>query len=249
MSLAILPIAAAAALLTMWEAFICSNDSANSPAAASSAIRPRDWAARIGAALAAWAILILLLRWIGHINLFAVWAWNYRNHAAFYDHNVRTWWKWILANPIELLFGVGAPIMLAAAVGFPKMIAAGWRRREAGPYWCLTATWIVLWLSGKNMGEAARLWLVLMPWPVWLAARFFVRDPSLAAPADAKQFSSRRAAALLLIQMAVCFGTVTRVTGFDFPTAPPALTLPDRQILPIPQRIALSPSAVDANGR
>jgi hypothetical protein len=90
---------------------------------------------------------------------------------------------------------------------------------------------------------------VLMPWPVWLAAGFFVRDPSLAAPADARPFSSRRAAGLLLIQMAVCFGTVTRVTGFDFPTAAPALTLPDRQILSIPQRVALSSPAVDTNGR
>ena len=35
--------------------------------------------------------------------------WNFRNHAAFYDHYTRTYWKWLLVNPIELIFAVGAP--------------------------------------------------------------------------------------------------------------------------------------------
>ena len=30
--------------------------------------------------------------------------------------------------------------------------------------------WSILWLSGKNMGEAARLWIFLAPWPVMTAA-------------------------------------------------------------------------------
>ena len=67
----------------------------------------------------------------------------------------------------------GRPLALAAVLGIYLQFKSGWRRRAAGPAWCLTAVWVLLWLSGKNMGEAARLWLILMPWPVWLAAGYF----------------------------------------------------------------------------
>ena len=64
-----------------------------------------------------------------------------------------------------------------------------------GPYWCLTATWLVLWLSGKNMGEAARLWLLFMPWPVWLAAGYFAAR-SLTRPATSRPVRAGRRPAL-----------------------------------------------------
>ena len=38
--------------------------------------------------------------------------------------------------------------------------------------------WVILWLSGKNQGEAARLWLLLMPWPI-AALGCFVRSMSV----------------------------------------------------------------------
>ena len=80
----------------------------------------RDWAARIAAAAVGWGIPVLLLWLFGRINLLAVWHWNFRNHAAFYDHYTRTYWKWLLANPIELFFAVRRPLIVAAVIGFRK---------------------------------------------------------------------------------------------------------------------------------
>ena len=132
-----------------------------------------DWVARIGAAAIGWAIPVGSVA-LGRVNLLRVWSWNYRNHAGFYEHYTRTYWKWLLVNPIELAFALAAPLVLAAVLGIAfRELRAGWRRRAAGPYWCLTAVWVLLWLSGKNMGEAARLWLILMPWAVWLSAGYF----------------------------------------------------------------------------
>ncbi len=231
MSLAILPVAIAAALLIVWETCVC-------PMAERLAVGPRDFAARLGAALAAWGGLILIMRLAAHINLIAVWWWNYRNHAAFYGQYPRTYWKWLLVNPLELFLGVGAPIILAAVLGFRSVVAGGWRSRAAGPYWCLTVAWMVLWLSGKNMGEAGRLWLVIMPWPVCLTAGYLSHPPvslrgrSDSGPPNSGQRQAWAGVALVLFQMAACLGTVTRVTGFDFPEMPVKQTLRARESLP-----------------
>jgi len=206
LSLAILPIGAAAALLTIWEGMLCSRSER-------SVVAPRDWTLRIGAAAIGWAIPILALAGFFKLNLLRVWSWNYHNHAGFYQQNVRTYWLWLIANPIEFAFALGPPLALAAILGISFQLRSGWRRRAAGPAWCLTAIWLLLWLSGKNMGEAARLWLIVMPWPVWLASGYFAahfETPQL----ESGRFSNRAALVLLAIQMIVCLGTVTRVTGF-----------------------------------
>lgn len=213
LSLAILPVAAAAGLLTLWESVACSaEERVETPF--------RATATCVAAALAGWVLPVIAVRVLGHLNLLAVWQWNYRNHAAFYSKYARTYWKWLLANPLELVFAVGAPLMLAAAIGFWSSLRGGWRKRSMGPYWALTASWLLLWLSGKNEGEAARLWLVLMPWPVWLTAGFFGAPP--AKPVSTKRASptTRTTLALFVAQIVVCLGTVTRVTGFDFATLP-----------------------------
>ncbi len=176
-------------------------------------LRVRDWAARIGAAAVGWAIPVGLLALAG-VNLLRVWSWNYHNHAGFYQQNVRTYGRWLIANPIELAFAFGAPLAFAAILGIAFAIRAGWRRRAAGPAWCLTAVWVLLWLSGKNMGEAARLWLILMPWAAWLSAGYFEAMLNPHAPPAEGRVSLWPALALLALQLVVCLGTVTRVTGF-----------------------------------
>jgi methylthioxylose transferase len=206
LSLAILPIASAAALLTLWEGLVCT-------AAERTVVRVRDWITRIGAAAVGWVIPVALLAVLGRINLLAVWTWNYRNHAGFYQHYVRSYWLWLFANPIEFAFALGAPLALAVVLGVWLELRGGWRSRAAGPAWCLTAVWLLLWLSGKNMGEAARLWLIVMPWPVWLAAAYFSASNS-SLPVG--HISRRSAILLLSLQMLVCLGTVTRVTGFTW---------------------------------
>jgi hypothetical protein len=207
LSLAILPIAAAAALLTLWEAALCA-------APERSAVTLRGWGLRIGAAAIGWAIPVLALALFFKINLLRVWSWNYHNHAGFYQQNVRTYWLWLIANPIEFAFALGTPLALAAFLGIYFQLKSGWRRRAAGPAWCLAAVWLLLWLSGKNMGEAARLWLIIMPWPVWLAAGYIAASSESSQPVGSDRFSHRAAFVLLAVQMLVCLGTVTRVTGF-----------------------------------
>jgi methylthioxylose transferase len=241
LSLAILPVAVAAALLSLWEAVFCRRQERT-------ALRYRDWVLRIGAAIFGWALPIFVLWLVARINLLAVWQWNYRNHAAFYEHQQqfpRTYWKWLLVNPLELAFAVGSPLIIAAGIGWRKILTARWRSRSMGPYWCLTATWLVLWLTGKNMGEAARLWLIFMPWPVWLAAGYF-------APRSDVSANSRPAPAavlLLALQMVVAVGTVTRVTGFDFPVVPEAQGVSMRERLPEDCLASVAPASIHTFAR
>ena len=70
-----------------------------------------------------------------------------------------------------------------------------------------------MWISGKNMGEAARLWLLLQPWVV-VAAAGALSDQCASAP---KTPPARNAIwlALLAVQAIACIATVTRVDGFD----------------------------------
>lgn len=237
LSLAVLPIALAAASLTLWESFFCSPEERTSP-------RLAGWAARIAAAAAGWGFFLVLLWFLGRINLVSVWLANLRNHAAFYDHYPRTYWKWLIEIPLELLFAVGAPLVVAVGIGFCTSVAAGWRRRAMGPYWCLTATMVVLWLTGKNMGEAARLWLVFMPWAVWLAAGFIAPDSDAGKTAGGASLRARRALLILILQMAVCIGTVTRVTGFDFPVVPDSKDVTVRERLPEDRLATLATRAI-----
>jgi hypothetical protein len=235
LSLAILPVSVAAVLLTVWEALLCRSEERAAP-------RYRVWALQIAAAAVGWAIPVVLFWVLARINLVAVWRWNLRNHAAFYDHYTRTYWKWLLVNPLETAFSVGGPIVFALVVAFRSRLRAGWRRRAMGPYWCLTATWAVLWLTGKNMGEAARLWLIFMPWAVWLTAAFF-RPQSTSAEGQGSS-TTRFAVLLFVFQMVVAIGTVTRVTGFDFPNVPETKTVSIREGLKLDASTFVAANAI-----
>ena len=87
-------------------------------------------------------------------NPFVIWWWNARNHSRFYDLYPRSWLAWNVANPVEVAIAIGLPAAIAALVGLPR---AG---RACG------ATLVVLLLlqvSGRNLGEVARLWLPFFP--------------------------------------------------------------------------------------
>ncbi|SFI89101.1 glycosyltransferase family protein [Planctomicrobium piriforme] len=155
-------------------------------------------------ALGAW---LLLCGVVGGFNLIGIWIQNLKNHAAFYAHHVRSYWPWLLDNPIELAFSLGLPLALLAVIGLSLV-----GRIPGAKRWELlipAAVWMLLWISGKNMGEAARLWVFLMPYAVWSAA-------------SAVQFLQQRrngqaaVAALWLVQMIVCAATAVRIDGFGF---------------------------------
>ena len=111
----------------------------------------------------------------------------WRNHARFYDWEQfpRTYWKWLRVNPFELLIFAGG----SASALFLAALVSEWqkprvqRRRQLNPYlWGFLLVMGLLWLSGKNSGEAARLWMPFMPalalvglsayrqarWPNWV---------------------------------------------------------------------------------
>src|SRR4029077_14509476 len=56
--------------------------------------------------LAAWFLL--------KINLAAVWWLNLNNHAGFYRQYPRTYWKWLLVNPVEFAVAAGVPLAVLA---------------------------------------------------------------------------------------------------------------------------------------
>ncbi|MCY2967715.1 MAG: hypothetical protein NT069_29480 [Planctomycetota bacterium] len=106
-------------------------------------------------------------------DLLAVWLGNYHNHAGFYLQYPRTWWKWMLVNPLELTVAAGLPL---ACVAFAVVIRQVRDRSYSTVVVSFGVTWGVLLLSGKNMGEAARLWLFLIPGLCWIAGEWFETD-------------------------------------------------------------------------
>ncbi|HEY0982650.1 hypothetical protein [Schlesneria sp.] len=174
-------------------------------------------------------VLPTFLMWgFAKVNLLVVWWLNYDNHASFYVQYPRSHWKWLLANPVELTFSSGFPVVFLAAsvlsclrlnefTGRRRVDVAELdqderqKRYASATIICTAMVWGLLWLTGKNSGEAARLWLLFLPWLVWLAAIQLERQMH-----GKMKFmpSDWRVLTLLAIQFAVSLLTVTRVSGF-----------------------------------
>jgi hypothetical protein len=141
------------------------------------------------------------------MNLAGVWMQNLKNHASFYSHHARTYVPWLLDSPAELALSLGLPLALVSLAGLCLLL----RERTWQTVWLLipAGVWMLLGLSGKNMGEAARLWIFLMPYAVvW------------AAPAVQRLLGSRWGNVCLLLamllQMGVCTATSMCIDGFGF---------------------------------
>ena len=128
-------------------------------------------------------ITILLCGWavIG-ANPFVIGSWNLYHHARFYDDYPRTYRVWLLVNPVELAIALGLPsavfclISLFAPRGVPL------------PVWSTILVLTLTNLTGRNMGEVARLWMLYMP-PLLVGAGFgfdrWARKPALLAASTA----------------------------------------------------------------
>jgi hypothetical protein len=111
-------------------------------------------------------MLLIAAGWIGTgANPITVWSWNLHHHARFYDEYPRTYWQWLWVNPIELAVAIGLPIVCWAIVGFCRP------RSLPRSVWCLFGVLVVVNLTGRNMGEVARLWLLFTP-PFLIAAAY-----------------------------------------------------------------------------
>lgn len=141
-----------------------------------------------------------------HINLFSVWLWNYHNHGRFYEEFSRTAWKWWLVNPLETLFAAGAPLAVTGLWGIakPKTLPTDFRRLLVSSL----LVWGMIWISGKNSGEAARLWLVFFP-VVCLCVAAAIE--SLKEKADEQRSLAFR---MLAVQLVICAVTGATVSGF-----------------------------------
>ncbi|MEZ6057422.1 MAG: hypothetical protein R3C01_12040 [Planctomycetaceae bacterium] len=221
------------------------------PGSANQSSRPeivsRSAAIQLGVGAFGFLLPIGLTWWGTGMNLVSVWHENYLNHALFYTHYQRSYVPWLLLNPFEISLAVGLPVMLAVVVSLRKTywgvdertgvrrlavssqadIGGAWGRSTAIP-----ATFFVLgllWITGKNSGEAARLWILFFPWIVACTAPCFraanatlvgttgsisglSASPMCEALADRP--SHWRWGTFLLAQGVISLATVLKVDGF-----------------------------------
>ena len=152
------------------------------------------------------------------MNLLNVWIYNYQNHASFYAQFERTIWKWWLVNPLELIFAAGVPVVFLL-VRSTSLNPASWRSALRHPLLVsFLSVWMLLWLSGKNSGEAARLWIPMLPILLSVAAGGLTNSAgsSDTSASDEDSQDERRWLILLSCQAVVCAATIIRVSGFHF---------------------------------
>lgn len=146
-------------------------------------------------------------------NIFNVWRLNLTNHEGFYTQFQRTWWKWLITNPLELAFAVAAPLMVLACMGAIGSIQSLRQPNNESsvtsdqPNFAVATTLVLvaLWLTGKNQGEAARLWCFLTPWLV-LMTGIVLQQSRL----------QKKWKPILITQLATAILTVSCVSGFSF---------------------------------
>jgi len=198
LSLALLPLVLVAAVVTVLRA----RDSLRNRG---SQHRRQDilWplARDVGWALAGFGIPVLSLSVWADLDLISVWRWNLQNHAAFYGEYQRTYWNWLLINPVEAALATGLPVTGMAVWS----CLCDRRHGKSAETVAWSGAWGLLWLSGKTMGEAARLWIVMYPAALWMAA------PSLD---HGGQRQLRCGLLVLGIQAACTIATVAGVAGF-----------------------------------
>jgi hypothetical protein len=96
-------------------------------------------------------------------NPLPIWIWNLKNHARFYVEYPRTYLAWIVINPIELAVAVGLPLAIWCLVGLARPLSV--------PLSCRATICVLMLvnLTGRNLGEVARLWILFLP-PLLTAA-------------------------------------------------------------------------------
>lgn len=205
LSLALLPVGFLAAVLTAWLTWGCVPE-----------VGPPNATRRVISGLVAGGSAFVILTtatWLlASCNLANVWVWNYRNHAGFYAQFPRTYWKWLLVNPLELAVATGLPLIILALCS----LRIHWkqpRTAAGGPFWMSLLAWCLLWLTGKNMGEAARLWIFLMPWIIWSAGTGW----QALITSDEQAHRDTRQTWLLcwICQFLTALIIITRVAGFQ----------------------------------
>ena len=122
-------------------------------------------------------LAIVLCGWAAvGANPFVIGWWNLHHHARFYDEYPRTYRLWLFVNPVELAIALGLPAVVWCAS------SALTPRRLPLSVWSTLLVLVLTNLTGRNMGEVARLWMLYMP-PLLVGAGYgFERWVSKPAP-------------------------------------------------------------------
>jgi hypothetical protein len=122
------------------------------------------WAVALCGVIAFYLALYLVTGYravaVARVGLFA------HRHATTVEFP-RTYWKWVLMNPVEMAVFAGLPLLIAALWGSCRLRGDNSR----APRLLLTSWLIILAaldVSGTVRGEVGRIWLFLM-WPMALA--------------------------------------------------------------------------------
>jgi hypothetical protein len=117
-----------------------------------------------GALLGVLAPALGLQLWSGYDSL-EVWYLCYAKHAGFSGQFGRTYWPWFLMNPVEMFVFMGAPVSALTAWAACRDMPNLWRpgTRPETLLWAFVLIMALLHVSGKNLGEVARLWMFVMP--------------------------------------------------------------------------------------
>jgi hypothetical protein len=101
---------------------------------------------------------VLLAGWAATgADPFVIGSWNLRNHARFYVEYPRTYLLWLFVNPLELAIALGLPAVVWCCVGLLKP------RKVPISVWSTIFVLSLVELTGRNLGEVARLWMLFMP--------------------------------------------------------------------------------------
>ncbi len=171
----------------------------------------------LAAGAAAALACALVLRFATGYDTLGSWERCVRNNAKFNAESARSYWAWLLYNPILFLLFLGGPSAVLWAWGTIRAGARTLRRgRVCGLDWLplsLAAVMAALWLSGVNRGEVERLWMFLMPACV-LAGAAGLRLRVSAAPAAAMLLAQ----AAQVIVFRVCYDAwdIARYLSHDF---------------------------------
>ncbi len=109
-------------------------------------------------AIGAGFLAFVLAGWlVTRADPFIVWGWNLHHHARFYLEYPRTYRLWLWVNPIELAIAIGLPAVVWCAAGLlaPRTVPLS--------VWATLLVLVLVNLTGRNMGEVARLWMLFTP--------------------------------------------------------------------------------------
>ena len=115
-----------------------------------------------------------------HYDFVATLSAVFRNHADFYSYFPRTYSKWVYMDVLEFLVFIGMPLAVLFVYSSSAQMACLAKRdcrAFSAFFWGTFIVFAMLDVSGKNLGEAGRLWVFFMPAAaILIAGNFKVRE-------------------------------------------------------------------------